>query len=117
MKRKGPSNEEKEGWDLAVGEGAVGVDVGVVAHHAPRQCHIVLRFGSRRYSKQSGTNPTLFYYFRDQQMRKALYQERQGLVNLYRGTSLKRNSAPLGPYSRTMPRALWRSWGGGGCFL
>ena len=24
----------------------------------------------------------------------------------YRGTSLIRNSAPLGPYSRTMPRAL-----------
>jgi len=27
----------------------------------------------------------------------------------YRGTSLMRNSAPLGPYSRTMPRALPRS--------
>jgi len=27
----------------------------------------------------------------------------------YRGTSLIRNSAPLGPYSRTMPRALWGS--------
>ena len=25
----------------------------------------------------------------------------------YRGTSLIRNIAPLGPYSRTMPRALW----------
>ena len=25
----------------------------------------------------------------------------------YRGTSLIRNSAPLGPYRRTMPRALW----------
>ena len=25
----------------------------------------------------------------------------------YRGTPLIRNSAPLGPYSRTMPRALW----------
>ena len=31
----------------------------------------------------------------------------------YRGTSLIRNSAPLGPYSRTMPRALWWSEGGG----
>ena len=31
----------------------------------------------------------------------------------YRGTSLIRNSAPLGPYSRTMPRALWWSYGGG----
>ena len=30
----------------------------------------------------------------------------------YRGTSLIRNSAPLGPYSRTMPRALWWSMGG-----
>jgi len=27
----------------------------------------------------------------------------------YRGTSLIRNSAPLGPYSRTMPRILWWS--------
>ena len=27
----------------------------------------------------------------------------------YRGTSLMRDSAPLGPYSRTMPRALWWS--------
>ena len=31
----------------------------------------------------------------------------------YRETSLIRNSAPLGPYSRTMPRALWWSLGGG----
>ena len=29
-----------------------------------------------------------------------------------RGTSLIRNSAPLAPYSRNMPRALWWSWGG-----
>ena len=29
-----------------------------------------------------------------------------------RGTSLIRTSAPLGPYSRTMPRALWWSRGG-----
>ena len=27
----------------------------------------------------------------------------------YRGTSLIRNNAPLGPYSRTMPMALWWS--------
>ena len=32
---------------------------------------------------------------------------------IYRGTSPIRNSAPLGPYSRTMPRSLWWSWGGG----
>jgi len=31
----------------------------------------------------------------------------------YRGTSLIRNRAPLGPYSRTMPMALWKPWGGG----
>ena len=30
-------------------------------------------------------------------------------LEFYRGTSLIRNSAPLGPYSRTMPRALWWS--------
>ena len=28
---------------------------------------------------------------------------------LYRGTSLIRNRGPLGPYSRTIPRALWGS--------
>ena len=33
---------------------------------------------------------------------------------LYRGTSLKRSRHPVGPYSRTVPRLLWRSWGGGG---
>ena len=33
-----------------------------------------------------------------------------------RGTSLIRKPHPVGPYSRTMPRALW--WSGGGyCFL
>ena len=30
-----------------------------------------------------------------------------------RGTSLIRNSAPLGLHSRTMPRTLWWSWVGG----
>ena len=33
----------------------------------------------------------------------------------YRGTSLIRNSPPLGPYSRYMPRALW--WSQGGCIF
>ena len=31
----------------------------------------------------------------------------------YRGASLERNSAPLGPYSRTMHRSPWWSQGGG----
>ena len=31
----------------------------------------------------------------------------------YSGTSLVRNRAPLGPYSRTVPRAIWWSEGGG----
>ena len=31
------------------------------------------------------------------------------LAERYRGTSLIRNKAPLGPYSRTMPMALWWS--------
>ena len=39
------------------------------------------------------------------------------IVNLYRGASLIRNCPPLGPYSRTMPRALWRSWGGRGVLV
>ena len=30
-----------------------------------------------------------------------------------RGTLLIRNSAPLGPYSRTVPRVLWGSYGVG----
>ena len=38
-------------------------------------------------------------------------------VTWYRGTSLIRNRPRLGPYSRTMPKALWWSKGGGGCFL
>jgi len=29
------------------------------------------------------------------------------------GSSVIRNRAPLGPYSREMPRALWRPYGGG----
>ena len=37
-------------------------------------------------------------------------------VRTCRGTSLLRNSAPLGPFSRTMPKAIWLPWGGG-CFL
>jgi len=31
---------------------------------------------------------------------------------MYRGTSLIRNSAPLGTYSRTMPRVIWLPLGG-----
>ena len=31
----------------------------------------------------------------------------------YSGTSLIRNSAPLGPYGRTKYRALWWPWGRG----
>ena len=34
----------------------------------------------------------------------------------YRGTLPIRDSAPLGPYSRNIPRAIWWSQGGG-CFL
>jgi len=33
------------------------------------------------------------------------------------GTSLIRNTPLLGPYSRTIPRVLWWSLGGGGSFL
>jgi len=33
-------------------------------------------------------------------------------ASTYRGTSLIKNSHPLGPYSRPMPRALWWSQGG-----
>ena len=42
-----------------------------------------------------------------------LYIPTQKSVSSYRGTSLTRNSASIEPYSRTMPRALWRSLGGG----
>ena len=33
--------------------------------------------------------------------------------SLYWGTFHIFNNAPEGPYSRTMPMALWWSWGGG----
>jgi len=38
---------------------------------------------------------------------------RTPLSSEYRGTSLIRNRTPLGSYSRTMPRVLWWSYGGG----
>ena len=40
-------------------------------------------------------------------------QETPSKLKSYRGTSLIRNRTPLGPHSRTMPEALWWSWGGG----
>ena len=42
-----------------------------------------------------------------------LAHKRQPPPRTYRGTSIIRKRTPLGPYSRTMPRLLWRSWGGG----
>ena len=36
---------------------------------------------------------------------------------MYRGTSLKRSRLPLGPYSRTLPRALWGAYGEVRCFM
>ena len=36
---------------------------------------------------------------------------------MYMGTLLIRNSTHLGPYSGTMPRALWWSLGGGSIFV
>ena len=38
--------------------------------------------------------------------------EIQGTHLPYRGTSLIRNCLLLGPYSKPMPRALRKSWGG-----
>ena len=38
--------------------------------------------------------------------------QRAARALVYRGTSLIRNRHPVGPYSRTMPRLLWWSWGG-----
>jgi hypothetical protein len=46
------------------------------------------------------------FLFRGREMRKPLR---------YRGSSLIRNTPPVGPYSSPMPRELWRSWGSG-CF-
>ena len=37
----------------------------------------------------------------------------KGMERLYRDTSLIRNTLLLGPYSRTIPRVLQWSWGGG----
>jgi len=39
------------------------------------------------------------------------------LRTAYRGTSLIKNNPLLGPYSRTMNRALWWSWGKGLFFM
>jgi len=43
---------------------------------------------------------------------EAPFTEGTALFVDYRGTSRIRNSAPLGPYSRSMSRALWWSLGG-----
>ena len=43
----------------------------------------------------------------------ASYRAACCLCPRYRDSSLIRNSASLGPYRRTMPRALWWSLGGG----
>ena len=38
-----------------------------------------------------------------------VHVQQQYFTGRYRGTSIIRNRRPLGPYSRTMPRALWGS--------
>ena len=38
---------------------------------------------------------------------------KSGVIVSYRGPSLTGKSAPLGTYSRNVPRAQWWSWGGG----
>ena len=40
---------------------------------------------------------------------KGILGSRNSTRACYIGTLLIRNTAPLGPYSRNMPRALWRS--------
>jgi len=45
-----------------------------------------------------------------------VFARRQGITSRevrYRGASLIRNRHLVGPYSRTMPRLLWWSYGGG----
>ena len=51
-----------------------------------------------------------------QNLAVTLFHVQYSLERGYRGTSLMKNSAPLGPYNRTMPRALrWAQ--GRGLFL
>ena len=45
--------------------------------------------------------------------RGALAAGAHTVLRAYRGTSLISNQPPIGPYGRSMPRALWRPWGGG----
>ena len=42
-----------------------------------------------------------------EKIEKEDYDQVANPTRCYRGTLLIRNIAPLGPYSRTMPRALW----------
>ena len=46
---------------------------------------------------------------REREIRSELSLHAQASSGRCRGTSLIRNNAPLGPYSRTMPMALWWS--------
>ena len=50
--------------------------------------------------------------FRTQKLTDARPRVFRVRIVLYRGTSLIRNRTPLGPHSRTMPRALWQPCGG-----
>ena len=75
--------------------------------HAPLLLHVDLCLGpyvgprGRAFSYERGT-PV--------RARTAL----RVVLCYYRGTLLIiRNRHPVGPYSRTMPRLLWRPWGGG----
>ena len=60
------------------------------------------------YNSQ-GQSPTLGFQVTNPQ---AVYVV--PFLHPFRGASLIRKHAPLGPYSRTTPRALWKSWGEGG---
>ena len=44
---------------------------------------------------------------------KIIVKEVHPNPDAYKGASPVRNSAPLGPYSMTMLRALWKPWGWG----
>ena len=55
-----------------------------------------------------------FSYERGTPVRRPMRSNRSNFAHItYRGTSLTRKRLPVGPYSRTVPRALRWSWGVG----
>ena len=72
-------------------------------HHPPPPGTIISTSGGRDYGK---VTPVILHGVASPDRAEPFRQRERHRASSYKGTSLIRNSAPLGPYSRTTPRAL-----------